>query len=505
MTPTSSSPVLLSSTPATRPAAAQLLELLLPLDGLLEPGQRARAEVLAQQPDAQRFALLLRITLDSGRQATVSVASGQPLEPGSALEVTALAGNRLSVSSQALGQPLSELDPQDFPPGTLLQGKVHSSQPLGPPSAQPAGYRVVVGLLNTPLAGRSLLIDSPQPVALGSLLTARVQPDQQLAWVPWNTRLEQLEVDHQLTTQQLRQASLQDLGLSLLGLQGRTALPPGVAEAVERLLAGLPEVRELSNPTALARAVRRSGLFLEAGLLAGLEDTAVDLKANLLRLIAQLAAETGGDAPVADRFPLVAQALPTFVRTALGSLGQAAARQQALRFPLPARRLQADEEGDPGALLKLAVAAISRLQTHQLASLAQTQTLPDGSLLTTWQLEVPMRDGQHIVPLQARLQQQQSPARGTEVRESLWKVELAFDLAPLGPLQVCAQLRRGRLSSELWAERAATAHLVETELHHLRQRLQAAGLEVGELSCHQGTPPAGPSTTIEQRWVDETA
>jgi len=30
-------------------------------------------------------------------------------------------------------------------------------------------------------------------------------------------------------------------------------------------------------------------------------------------------------------------------------------------------------------------------------------------------------------------------------------------------------------------------------------------VQVGELACNQGTPPRGPRTTLEQRWVDETA
>ena len=72
-------------------------------------------------------------------------------------------------------------------------------------------------------------------------------------------------------------------------------------------------------------------------------------------------------------------------------------------------------------------------------------------------------------------------------------------------LQVQAQLLRGTLSSQLWAERADTAHLIDEELDNLRQRLLATGLEVGELSCRQGMPPKGPQTHLEQRWVDETA
>jgi hypothetical protein len=117
-----------------------------------------------------------------------------------------------------------------------------------------------------------------------------------------------------------------------------------------------------------------------------------------------------------------------------------------------------------------------------------------------------MRNQQELIPLQVKLQQEQDARQEKDTRkESLWRVELAFDLEPLGPLQVQAQLLQGSLSSQLWAERPATASLIDHELRHLRERLLAAGLNVGELACRQGKPPQGQRTNLEQRWVDETA
>lgn len=117
-----------------------------------------------------------------------------------------------------------------------------------------------------------------------------------------------------------------------------------------------------------------------------------------------------------------------------------------------------------------------------------------------------MRDQRDIVPLQIKLQQEQNANRNQQEKpETLWRVELAFDVAPLGPLQVQAQLLQGTLSSQIWAEHDGTAQLIRAELEHLRQRLTAAGLNVAELACRQGTPPQGPRTSIDQRFVDETA
>jgi hypothetical protein len=201
------------------------------------------------------------------------------------------------------------------------------------------------------------------------------------------------------------------------------------------------------------------------------------------------------------------------VRSALGTLGQVSAKPQPTSFPLPSRWLQSLEgEGELEHLLRLAAAAVSRLQSHQLSSLEQTGTTADGNLQSTWQLEIPMRNLQDIVPLQVKFQREQTPGKEPsekraerEPRQQLWRVELAFDMEPLGPLQVQAQLIQGRLSSQLWAERPYTASLIESHLSGLRERLVASGLNVGDLHCHLGTPPQGAHTRLEQRWVDETA
>jgi hypothetical protein len=287
--------------------------------------------------------------------------------------------------------------------------------------------------------------------------------------------------------------------------------------AVDKLLTGLPDIQQLSTPKGLALALANSGLFLEAKLLVGQNPTLTpDMKGDLLKLIAQLTpglpANTNLNAIIAAN--TLAQALPSFVRSALGMLGQVSAKPLPTSFPLPERLLQSqDGENDLEHLLRLAAAAVSRLQSHQLSSLEQTGLTDDGRLLNTWQLEIPMRNLQDIVPLQVKFQREEAPEKEQpherrderEPKQQLWRVDLAFDMEPLGPLQIQAQLIKGSLSGQLWAERPYTASLIENNLAGLRERLLASGLNVGDLDCHLGTPPQGPQTRLEQRWVDETA
>ncbi|HBX54487.1 flagellar hook-length control protein FliK [Pseudomonas sp. UBA2684] len=510
-----SSPRPLPPTPPSSRPNAQVndlaLKLLQPLQGLLASGETAKAEVIALKEAAQNFHLLLKLTLENGRQATLQASSTRPLAQGTALAVTALSETRLAVVLQAGGdKALTSLDLQQLPIGTLLQGKVVASEPMLQGKSPQALYKVLVSLLNTPLAGSKLALETPLALPLGSLLSAQVQGSQALNFLPLSGRLDQLELSQQLANQQNRQGSLEGLFKALQGLRGQTTLPEGLRGSIDKLFAGMPDASQLSSAKGLSQALENSGLFLESKLLSGQGNALpADLKANLLRLITQLLPNLSSTAPLAaaNAGAALAQALPAFARNVLGTLGQTSARQQALSFPLPSRLLQAMEgEADLETLLKLAAAAVSRLQTHQLSSLAQSQVGPDGNLLTTWQLELPMRNQQELVPLQIKIQHDEPQKTSkNEQKETLWRVELAFDLEPLGPLQVQAQLARGRLSSQLWAERASTVSLIDAELGNLRERLCTAGLTVGELACNQGTPPQGPRTTLEQRWIDETA
>jgi len=481
------------------------LKMLQPMQGLLTAGESAEAEVIKIKEALQAFQLTLRLTLGNGRQATVEAASNKAVAPGAALFVTAASDTRLmAVLQPGSRQPLGSIDLGQLPVGTIVQGKVTASQ-----QTQQAGqtvFKLVISLLNSPLAGQKLNIESSLPLAPGSLITARVQGDQSMVFMPLSGRLDQLVLGQHLGAQNSRQGSLEGLFSTLT--KG-AALPEGLRGAAERLLGLIPEMQQLGDAKTLAQALAKSGIFLEARLLSGQTDSLpTDMKAALLRLVAQLPGLPGsGPLAAAQTAATLGQALPAFARSALGALGQPNARQLAQSFPLPSRLLlNADGEADLELMLKLAAAAISRLQTHQLSSLAQTQTGPDGTQVTTWQIEVPMRDTRDIVPLQVKLQrEEESRQNGKEKGETLWKVELAFDVAPLGPLQVQAQLISGSLSSQIWAERGDTARLISNELDYLRQRLLNAGLSVGELACNQGAPPQGPRTAVDQRFVDETA
>lgn len=521
----------ISSLPSLPPVVALLktgvspsdvVKLLQPAAELLAPGETVTAEVITSKQIDQAFQLLLRLNLGSGSQTLVQTTAASQLPVGTNLLVSQPSPASLAITVQqsistAVASLLS-IDTKQVPVGTLLQGTVQSSQPLPLALGQPALFRNVITLLNTVLAGTSLTVDSPQPLTVGSQLNAQVQGPQSLNFVQLRTRSDQMAVAQQLSTQQSRQGSLDSLVKVLQNVQQNQNLPPDLKASINTLLADLPDIRQLADPKVLAQALNGSGSFLEANLLGGQNLAATpDLKANLLRLIAQILPQLpdNTDYDSAAAANTMARVMPSIIRNALGTLGMVSPRAHPSSFPLPSRYLGSENADDLETVLKLAAAALSRLQSHQLSGLEQTRTLADGGVLTTWQLEIPMRNLQDIVPLQVKVQREETPEKDESAdprdntvkppKEKLWRVELAFDLEPLGPLQVQAQLVHGSLSSQLWAERPESAELIANELGYLRERLVASGINVTELACHRGTPPQGQRTALEQRWIDETA
>lgn len=492
----------------------ELLRLSQAQPGLLGPGETVQAEVVAMRQTGQEFQLVLRLLQANGLQTQLQASASQPLPQGSQVTVSQPEAGRLAIllqqASTSQVSTLTRLDTARVPVGSLLQGKVLTNQVLPETPGQPASYRALVSLLNTAQAGAVLAVDSPRPLAVGSLLSARVQGDQSLQFVPLAGRQDQLGIAQHLGSQQNRQASLPSLLAGLQQLARDPAADSPLRTTIERLLGALPTAQQLGDGKAVAQALLNSGTFLEAKLMTGTTaGLGADLKANMLQLITQISTNAALGPPPAS----LAATLPALVRNALGTLERVSPKPQPGAFPLPSRLLQAlEDEGDLEQLLRLAAAAVSRLQSHAMSSLQQSGTLENGNLQTTWQTEVPIRHGQEFVPLQVKLQREETPQQQAdrehqtpEALQPLWRIELAFDLAPLGPLQVQAQLTQGRLNGQMWAEREPTARLIEQQLDALRARLLARGLEVDELHCYQGAPVQGPRTRVEQRWVDENA
>ena len=242
------------------------------------------------------------------------------------------------------------------------------------------------------------------------------------------------------------------------------ALPPAVSREVDRLVQGLRSAAPA--PAALRQAAADSGLFLEARLAQGRFDPA-DMKGLLLRLLDRLPPKGAGARPAAPDEP----------------------RPDALRRGAELIGTLRDE----------AEAALATLRGRQLAS------LPDAGQPPAWHFELPLRDPSgRETTLWLRAE------RDADGRESAprWSVTLRLDLEPLGPVHAQLSLHGERIAATLWAERPATATLLDRQLGLLVAGFERAGLAPLRVAAGAGRPPAPadrPGAVGQRTLLDEQA
>lgn len=497
-----------NTAPPTQPAAP-VLQILEPLPRSLAGGQQLNAQVVGfRETGPQQFSLQLKVQVPGGQSVTLQAQTNQPQAVGQTLALTALGNQQFSLANNpGLTAPrLTSFDPAQYPPGSQIQARVVQVEAMAR-----GDFRITMALNSGSQAGQQFTVEAARLLAINSLVSAQVEGRFELNLIPAQNSFQQLAVQQELGEQFIRQGSpaqaLQQL-LQLVNSHSETlaSLSPATQKLVQQMVDGMPELGSRLDAKQLADIIRNSGIQMESRLHAD-QASPQDLKANLLRLITQLLPQQAHANPLTAgaQAAIVSQALPQLLRELGGPV--ASLREQALRFPVTSRVLERlDNPNDLGSLLRLAAAAISRLQTHQLASLAQTYTTSEGTQVTTWQTEIPMRQQEQVVPLQVKFQQEQHSSPDPQHNQPpVWRLELSFDIEPLGPMHAQVNLQEDNLSSRLWAEHQQTVSLVKKELHVLRDKLLAAGLNIRELECEQGMPPAPPKALIERRWIDDLA
>ncbi|MCV6605123.1 MAG: flagellar hook-length control protein FliK, partial [Porticoccaceae bacterium] len=310
------------------------------------------------------------------------------------------------------------------------------------------------------------------------------------------------------------------------GREQANELPVRTRSLIETLLARIPQGNKLADHARLRQLVQESGLFSEqrqAQTASGAEARPTDIKQALVQLARQLAVQkpAAGDPPTTARAPVNAQGQTAAPATAItstplsanrGEHGErpAAASQPAVAAPKPvlaakpdapqlpvevSRHLQKSlapgqqsQTGNQGQLQAVTVQDLQRLVEGAVARIVsqQAQSLPQpGQDAVRWVFELPYRQGDEFHSMPMVIEREASGDDSAEL-EPGWQVELAFELAELGPIQARVLLRGDKVSASLWAQRDDTAQLADAELPVLEAALEGSGLSVGALVCRQG-------------------
>ena len=154
-----------AANPQLRAAAmtGEMVKLLEAQPDLLAKGETAKGEVVSLRQVGEDFQMLLRLLRAGGQQTLVQTSASQPLPLGTLLTVSQPNASQLNLAVQQAAASnvatLTSLDTKQLPVGTLLQGKVLTSQLQPQAGNLPPVYRSLVTLLNTLQAGATLSID----------------------------------------------------------------------------------------------------------------------------------------------------------------------------------------------------------------------------------------------------------------------------------------------------------------------------------------------------------
>jgi hypothetical protein len=271
------------------------------------------------------------------------------------------------------------------------------------------------------------------------------------------------------------QGGLAPLFADLAAAAGRSDLPQAVQGAAQTLLSlGLDGAA--LNGKAIEAALSKSGVFLEGALARG-EAIQGDLKLALLSLRNALRSAL----PEGARVPAPSSSLPPPHRGAL-PVGEP-----------PSLPSIAMLDGDTVGLKLLSEtdAALARTTLLQVAS------LPDASQGNTTQrlvVDIPIAtpQGHAVIQLQVEPDDEHRNGPGEE-RSPSWRINLAIDIEPLGPVRARITQIEGRTHVNLYAEREEAARALRDDLPALQTQLAEAALEPGDLHCRSGVPQSEPA------------
>jgi hypothetical protein len=282
------------------------------------------------------------------------------------------------------------------------------------------------------------------------------------------------------------QGGLAPLYADVAAAAARPDLPQAVQSAAQALLSLGLDATAIDGK-ALETAILKSGLFPDAaqgGANQGGTNPA-DLKLALLSLRNALR----GVLPEGVRAPALPSTLPPPHRAAL-PVGEPPALPSILAL---------DSDGASLKLLSETDAALARTTLLQLASLPETS---QGNTTQRLVVDIPIAtpQGHAVIQLQVEPDNHRHNAEGEE-RLPSWRINLALDIEPLGPVRASITQIAGRTHVNLFAEREASARVLRDDLPALQTQLSEAALEPGDLNCRSGTPqrePAAPGLFVDR-------
>lgn len=155
-------------------------------------------------------------------------------------------------------------------------------------------------------------------------------------------------------------------------------------------------------------------------------------------------------------------------------------------------------------LIKHTREATSRMNLHQLTSMADMSRGDGGPQQTALSFELPILQGTYLALFQFRIWEEDEHSgkeKSENDKDKKWVVHMGFDLEGLGPMYCQISLIGVSASVTFWAEHKQTVEHSKQHIKSLRENLSNLGVTVKDIHCLEGSPPTDQSG-IKQTLID---
>lgn len=289
-------------------------------------------------------------------------------------------------------------------------------------------------------------------------------------------------------------------------------LNSSVTAAILQLKQSVNQLPQLTDPFALASAVKNSGMLLESklnqlasgqekitlktlsalGLVVNINDQpakTTDYKLALLTLIAALNSYRNSVNTAANT-----QSPPLNMDELWKVITKLMAKNDSSN---PA---MGDKSREILPLLRLLLSLVSRVQGQQLTALNHQQSTNENTHNLLF--ELPVWIDQKISMLDIRLQWDKPKNGDSSNEQQVWNAKLCFDIEEEGKLVSLITLRGKKCAAVFWAPTAAIEKKINRSLERLHETLTEQGIDVDKLQCRMGSPEGNNHNMVIRNLLD---
>ncbi len=286
-------------------------------------------------------------------------------------------------------------------------------------------------------------------------------------------------------------------------------LPAPIEQQFKKLIEHLPAKTSLNNEVGLKTAIKDSGIFLEAKLLA--ETIIKKSPEQLLKPAGQSAKQTSGKitgqstgliTPHTSTLDIAKDLKTNLLQLSdvinkykqqVENQNSSFPKQGQLKPMLETTKNAAAKTKNSTKAMNMALKLDAEIINKQIeSSIARIEVNQSKAIVThdnqapLWSVELPVKDKQDIDLLKLNIKADRDSKSNNE-KEQLWTAHIKIDFENLGAVSARLSLIDKEVNATLWSENETLNKLINDNLFLLDKQIERCGLSTGNITCIEET------------------